>query len=1107
MKPEPSLRDDADRERAATDFDTTFVAVAGAGTGKTSLLVERMMGAAVLAGISPAEQVAITFTKKAAAEMRDRLADGLECLRAIARGERPAEKKEKGRDDKPGEGEGRRTYRRARQRGLTDTAIAERAVAALSDCDRALVDTIHGYCVDFLRRHPREAGFDPRFRVDDGSASARLARRTWEEWIRAEMGPEGKRLALWTDLLARMPFSALAEVARAAAAAGYAGEWEAFRKAPATLDRAVRDLCADTAREARAASAAAPADAKPVKIVQKLLEVADRLEEAARDGWAGRPENFWPDLGDADPSKKLPERTRALQARAHRRAKRLLKALRETKPDVWEAALAALAPWAKLHHEAFRSNAIVTFHELLLVVRDLLLTRPDLREREKRRIRLLLVDEFQDTDPLQYEIVFLLAEREGGRAAAAWEASLRPGKLFIVGDPKQSIYRFRGADIQVFFAARARLEEQGARVLHLTENFRSVPEILNPLNALFARAFAPSPCQPPYQAIRAARKSAGDGPRIEVWRMAPPVEGRANAETFRRREGEAIAGWIARACATGTSCRSIALVFRATGDLHHYLRPLRERGIPFVVDGGKTFGEKTEIRSFLALLSALADPTDEISVLAALRSPFSGATDAELARHAARHGKGAWALAIAPDPEESPRLAKAFTALRTLSEEVRRLPAERALRRAAEASFAAELNASSYEGSQRAANLERLVDRIAHLARAEGLGFAGAVAAVRREIEEETVPEGESPLADEKTDAVRVLTIHKAKGLEYDTVIVPDLARRDGSGSHTGDRTALDRRVLPGGGAVLAARAAGRSGRIRNAADLLAHAQEDFQEEAESIRLFYVACTRARERLILVSSPGAATLWQDLLASAGEDGGILTRDMDPAAFPRRGVPAPLATERLAAAVKTFRAARRRAQAAAGRWALSPSESSGAEESLPFPERAGPRAPDAGRLGAATGTAIHRILEQWDRKTPDTLAQHVETAARLAAERTGVRVEAVREEVAEILGALRQGDLLDQLARLDIVGREMPVEATVGGKFTHGFIDLLYKRGDAVVVADFKTDRIAPAGEAALLARHAPQLSAYARAVQAALGLPAPPPWEIWALRAGKILRP
>ncbi len=291
-------------------------------------------------------------------------------------------------------------------------------------------------------------------------------------------------------------------------------------------------------------------------------------------------------------------------------------------------AVTALLPFARRARRAYARRGFISFDGLLRRARDLVRDRADVRERLKQRFKALLIDEFQDTDPLQGELLLLLAERPGGRAAAWQDAVAEPGRLFVVGDPKQSIYRFRGADIAAYQGFTGRLLEQGALACDLTANFRCRPGLVEPVNRVFEAVMRAAPgAQPAYKAIRPARP-AGDERAVEVVAVTDPGDGLDAAATARTE-----AAWAARWIAEGRGAlplSGVAVLLRSSTSLPYLLDAFKRGGIPYAVDLDSRFYGAQEVVDFLNLLRALDDPGDRVALAGLLRSPLGGATDDEL---------------------------------------------------------------------------------------------------------------------------------------------------------------------------------------------------------------------------------------------------------------------------------------------------------------------------------------------------------------------------------------------------------------------------------------------------------------------------------------------
>jgi len=1037
--------DIAARRRAVTETARNVVVSAGAGTGKTSLIVERLL-VAIGGGSVPLRAIAaITFTEKAAGELRFRLAEGLEELARLAA------------DAKTADTPAGRALDHLKQHETDPAAVAARCRAAALHLDRATVTTIHGFCAEVLRSHPIEAVLPPGFQVDRGPASLRAAREEWTSFLEHELGPEASREEVWRSALSVLGSSELEALGRGLARGAIPNGVLASPYRPADFTSTLGSTAArlvDELTTARATSGLtdaprawldeaiavlAPASRGDLEGARRACEAAERLDDPLK-------------ARTKDVSKPDSERVERLG----RVALDLIRAIVRIDEPAVTSALEAVLPYARRLRERLHRAGLVDFDTLLVATRDLLRDHPEVREALKARFTSIFLDEFQDTDPLQYEIVFFLAERVDEKAEDAWSAALAPGRLFIVGDAKQSIYRFRGADYAAYRRAVARVKDEGGIELDLTANFRSVPGILGPVNALGA-AWIPSDHLPDYRAI-AAERADTHFPAVEIWTTP---QGSAAADDRRRAEGRAIAAEIEALKAGGTNYGDILILMRGFTNVPLYLRELREAGIPFVASGGKTFYERTEVVQALGVLRAVADPEDAIARLAYLRSPAGAVPDTELAA----------AAETGPHPLATPTLHAADLRLAALRAEVDALPVDVAVRYVLERTGLFALNALGFEGAQRVANLEKLATDASEFSRDGRLTLLELLDALAERPRGED--EGDSPLADEMTDAVRVMTIHKAKGLEAPIVILADAAA---GRNHSGEREWKigiarddgDERVIVEGP------------KFTNTAFALRKLENRPHDEAEDVRLLYVALTRARERLIVLggTTNGRGSPWMDALKAWGYDaklppadgtdlhaGSVRFRFIDPPAAPPRlafGIPegAPDAVERYMAATRAPRTEFR-----------SPS-------AHPMPPGLASTTLADALFARAVGSTVHEHLSQ------------------LAA--ANVPAEAVAAEARAVIAGFEGSKLAKRLAALEVIGREVPIVLEDATGLWKGSIDLLGREADGtLVVIDYKTD----AELEGAAARHEPQLAVYVNAVRRAV------PGsrvraELWMLRHG-----
>ena len=1094
------VADGAARELAITEIRNVVV-TAGAGTGKTSVLVERALYL-VLSGRFGIERLAaITFTEKAAAELKRRLALALTETLAALEG-RPSGK----------EGEAPRTLDRLRQAGQVDSVLAGRVRSALDALDGAAIGTLHALAADILRRHAMAAHLPPDFAVEDALSGGLLFEEAWTQFLGAELGQNGTRGELWARVLKRLKESDIEDAARCLHANPAAADLlaqDGYRPIvpDSELDLEVRELLRDiTAYLEQVTLVPVP---KKNKNFPVLLELERLLLEAYL---SGGPDAL--DAVDVSPVDKFWERDDVFKAgtpngeemeATARRALKLLGRLRKVDETLVRDLMNLLRPFARGIREHVRHEGVLTFDDLLILARDLLRDVPAVRNQERGRFDAVLVDEFQDTDPIQYDIVFFLCSVDQPEERDPYALALETDRLFIVGDPKQSIYRFRGADMSAYDRAVRHVLRNGAGISLLT-SYRSRPEVLDPLNTLFRTwigSISDRAIEPVYEEIVASRDRGGQDAGVEIWSIVTPED--APVDTRRMTEAREIAGRIREWLAAGT-CRpsDIAILFRALTDAPIYMRALREAGIEFVLEGGRAFFERPEIVEAFALLGAIANPADPVALIGVLRSGFGGASDEELTRYVAEGGSWRWANA----PERTGIVPDTFVRLRALETRRRAMPLDRWIQWVLTESAFALTQVAHLDGPQRLANVRKLATQAGALVRDRGLTLGETVRVLGEAFAGERV-EGESPLADEALNVVRLTTIHKAKGLEFGCVIIPDLARRTQE-PPTGSRVS---RFTQKGETYLAVEVADRE-RTRNLAEVARFEDQRSHDEAEAKRLLYVATTRARDRVVLVNSATSSRVaWMNGLARVGyklenktfpQDGwlgdtGIFHRVCEERAVETS--PRPVGSSSAVDAYRSFQSA-----AALASRPLSPRFRNPSLDHLLAAtdknETENPglmhHAPD---LARAVGVAVHRILETWSFAEERDWRRALAPIAQRTARELGIsRIEELQRETSLILEAFARSPLPPYLRGVEILGREVPILwRDPEGATVIGYADLIYRTEGRVHVADYKTDVDTSPGHAAL---YRPQLADYAQAVQAALSLTESPVTEVLFLRTG-----
>ena len=1134
--------DKAVRDRVTRELGTTFLLEASAGTGKTHVLVERYVSCVLdpEAGSRDVRRVAaITFTEKAAGELRQRVRERFEQLAGEASPEAPR------------------------------AALLQQALEALDD---APIHTIHGFAARLLREFPVEAGVDPAFEQLDALAGELEAGRLWETWLAelagGESGGDEARGRLARLLRAGVRLDTVRDLALGSSGVfGERYDLEPVAAAPPEPDLAaglsalatpvelLREFCATACSDPGDKGCSGALDlvercerlmSEPSSAPDELAARLLRLPVKSSAGALGGRQGNW--HGGAEGKAELWRRYSALG--------QAIAALRDSYATFVTGLAVAVADafsrWAGATQLALGR---LDFTDLLGCLRDLLAGDLAARAALQQRFDYVLVDEFQDTDPLQAEIVFYLCEREP--VAADWrDVVLEPGKLFVVGDPKQSIYRFRRADIALYDEVKELVQSQpeGAGVVEvIRQNFRTTPALVEWANRVFEDVFgddAEPGRQPHYVAVEPYRPPAA-GPRVAVL-LGREYAGRGaggGAEQARRDEARAVAALLVamhdgdadswrvqdrdresredgrertRESREDGSERTrdsredgnertrdsredgsertraprwsdVALLFRATTGLETYEQALREAGVPYRVEGGKTYFTRREVADALLCLRAADDPGDGPALYGALHSSLFGFSDDELFLFWA--AGGVFDVFAARQPEGHDAIVTAMATLRELHRRSRECEPHELIAELVRRTRAAEfLAATGLDGGQAIANLEKLAEQARAFASAGGGGI-GAFLPWAAEAGD-SGGEQESQVDDE-ADVVHLSTIHKAKGLEYPVVVLVGGARAGGGGGRETVKPIVDRAgrrlavkfkaELPGGAAC----------DLEPAAYTLLNEREKEMAASELHRLLYVAATRARDRLVvscfgkLTNQSGEAAAGVLLGGLAGslpaagaqppadetEAGGLIVLPPGEAAR-RDGRDVSLdATELLAA--RDAWCAERAALLERARRPAPATSPSGLEHVDDEVRSGGPGAPPGRTRALALGAAVHRVMELCDLADDSTLAS---LAAAVAAD---LGQPDLAERAAELSRACWQAAPVRAAAASPEVHRELSVGALLEGVVVGGAVDLLYRDGGEWVVVDYKTDRAADA--ATLLERYAPQGAAYAAAVEAATG--------------------
>ncbi|MGZ6886861.1 MAG: UvrD-helicase domain-containing protein [Acidimicrobiia bacterium] len=1079
----PTLVDEAARRRITTDgLDELLFVEAGAGTGKTKQLVDRVVALVLDRAVPMREIAAITFTEAAASELRARVRESFERI--------------------------------AHDTAVPDARRAE-AEAALAELDGAAIGTVHSFAQRILAEHPVEAGLPPHVEVLDEVESLLAFGRRWEQHVDAMFADP--RLDAVLVLASRLgiridhpKFSSLRDVAVV-----FSDNWD---RVASTADHAVTVPAIDRTAAIGALLAFEPVLARCRDLEDSLaahwrekeadLRVLAGLLGTAPDGQVlvalrGRGRL---DRGNKGKASAWGGKHGKAQARALAQA--VDAALDEMQLALTDAVLSVLAGevarFTLAAADERRREGRLEFHDLLVLARRLLRESGEARASLHERYSRLLVDEFQDTDPIQVELATLIAASVGGAALPErWsDVGVDPERLFFVGDPKQSIYRFRRADIRLFLAARDRFAGEAVR---LTANFRTVRPIVEWVNAVFGGLMSEEipGRQPRYEPLAAQREpeagAGADGHRVTLLGRPHEKDEGLRAGPLRELEAATVADAVAGVLAEPEAWpvedaggwraarpEDIAILVPTRTSLGTLMDALRERGVEFRAETGTLVYETQEIRDLVAILCAVAHGSDAVALVAALRSPILACGDDDLVTYVAGGGRfelgatrpdldATHPVVVALDYLEELRAARWWTAPSAL---VERIVHDRHVMTLA---FAAPRARDVWR------RIRFLVDQARLFEASQSADLVEFVAWT--ELQRSDMARVHEPLLPESDDhAVHIMTMHGAKGLEFPITVLSGLttimqARRG--------RFAV---LWEGDRVLVSARKGVASEDFDRRADLEAEMDAD-----EKLRLLYVACTRARDHLLVSVHHQAGRdsfarwLWD---ASQHVDAAYWVAE-EPSDRRRSE---PVVSEVVppdpdaAATEAAWRAARGALLARAGRVrAVSATAvkhagvaADRAEADEPASRRADVDPASAvpewrrGRGATAFGRAVHAVLQDVDLASGagvDALAATAATAEGLAPA-AGSVADAVRRVLASpsIRGAATMPTI-----------REMYVAAPVGDRVLEGYVDLLVRTPDGLVIVDYKTDLVDTEARAARADDYRLQLGAYALAIEDATG--------------------
>jgi ATP-dependent helicase/nuclease subunit A len=1060
------LKDELARQQIVHDLDTCLIVEAGAGSGKTSSLVGRMV-ALIREGRCRSENMAaITFTRKAAQELRGRFQVALE--KACA--------------------------------NEADGLKRERLGRGLEELDRCFLGTVHSFCATILRERPIEANLDPDFEELDDIEDALLLERAWDEYLMSVQNDspellEGlqkldvdardlkayyRALSTYTDVevvrvhvpqpdmaAARREFYALLDWAEAVLpqnppVKGWDGLQELLRTA--LRRRNVFDLNDDL-------------------VLLRLLADIDRS--------GGITLNRWNSPEDAKHAKERFETFRN---------DHLEPALRQWREYRHAPIIEFILPAITYYEELKREKSRLNYQDLLINTATLLGQNPEVRSCVQGRYTHLLVDEFQDTDPIQAEIMFYLTGQD--KSETDWRRlQPRPGSLFVVGDPKQSIYRFRRADIDTYNEVKRLIVASGGAVLHLTTNFRSLDVLGAWANPVFRTLLSDNETrfQAAFEGLDTIRVAAGDY-QCGLRKISIPKIKYNKAEEIAKVDADRIAAFISQALAGGMSFsrtdeerlagltekprpRDFLILMRYKANMDLYASALESRGIPYQIAGSEGFSQSPELLDLLKLLRSLLDPGDPVRLVAVLRGRFFGISDSQLYRFKKADGSfDIYSDIPELDPGDRDIFTWAYEQLRRFREWTQHLPVSAALE-AIMAELGCVPDALTGElGRSRAGRLVQCLELLADAERQGTTSFAGLVDYLANLVD--VGIEEEIAIAPGESDYVRIMNLHKAKGLEAPVVFLANPAKNT---SHTPTTHICRTDGTPSGFFVIENMWGYAREVLGQPVGWDAYCETEQQYlNAEENRLLYVAATRARDMLVVSAYEGKPEIspWSPFEAHLADVPELdVCGDDEEAVGVYKWIDLKIADFNKAKAdIQTIRNI------------INVVSYSHVPVTSLVQEQEQALARVATRRGQSWGNVIHRLLEACAR---GSVADMEQLAARSLEEERRNREEAPRvlQEVGRVLASPLWKRAMDSSQHYSEVPfytdtKITEPEGTNKDTVVSGTIDLVFKEGDGWVIVDFKTDAVSGDRQLEeLISHYALQLELYRKSWESVVGEP------------------
>jgi ATP-dependent helicase/nuclease subunit A len=1011
--------DQAARDKIKNELQTNFLVEAGAGSGKTTSLVDRMVNLITTGPAEIQEIVAITFTRKAADELKVRFQSKLEA----------AWKEE------------------------SDLNIKFRLSEALQNLERSFLGTVHSFCAKLLRERPIEANLDLTFKELEESEDLELLEEAWQLYLQNildenpnqfdqinELGISIDQIFPWVKNLKE--FSDVQWITETVNKPTLTSDFQSFMKLVKEAEKSIPveepDKGYDSLQKAilMAIQKERLMDVTKDKNIISIFELFNKSLKPTLNRWQSKEDaKFY--------SEKI---TAFLEVSI----KPLLQAWKEyCHPYIVDFIQEALTVYEGLKKE----RSLLNFQDLLLHTSQLVKKNPEVRSYFQRKYRFLLVDEFQDTDPLQAQIMFFLTSENPGEQI--W-TRCRPkaGSLFIVGDPKQAIYRFRRADIDTYNRVKQLMKEHGGEILQLITNFRSVNSVTEKLNTVFEKHLpaVESLHQAAYRPLIAYHNDDGDE-FTGIKRLSVPADFSKKEEVILK-DAENISLTIQTLLKKGYRAKDFMVLTRYNDGVSIYAKVIEAMGIPVSISGEVVLGETREFQDLWILLKSFLDPTDEVSFVAVLRGIFFGISDQEL--YEWKQAKGRFSIYSDIPESLNPAIKEKFkntlTILKLCQQRIRQLSPTAAIESIMEVVGFYPLLLKNDRNKRTYKSMLQMMENLRKQEASGNTNYKHIMDSLTKLLFEKTTVAN----MEEGADAVRVMNVHKAKGLEAPVVFLAHPAKQVNPVSFLSQHIKRED-YSSQGYFMFTVRNGFQDREIAVPLNWETYKNEELEYLThEELRIIYVAATRA-EKAFIISSNGSnkKNPWNVLFEMENIE--------------EVEVPEIEKVDKVSANEITF--AEYQAKTVSMLAWLDQSKVKSFEHWTPTKDKDFSEVFEIEREaggGKEWGTLIHDVFEK-------AVQGHDVTKYIKAALSSNNISPSKEDEVITYLSNLRTSELWDEIQTADEVLTEVPFTLKVGKNdslyahitrnpedkhpfFVKGVIDLIYKQNGEWKIVDYKTDR-------------------------------------------------